>query len=282
MEAVGKHFNAMDEFGEVIRHFYCIQTPSDFEAITQHLSPNMEMMLVFNFGASARASFADDDFNKLEINRVALIGPLRKMLNYEVLANTDMIAVVFSANGFYHLFQLPVNEFSGDHIIDPDVFFQTTNFNTLWETLKSLSSLSERIQFLQDYTLTLIHAEDDAVTYLSKNVSYFDNLSVQPVRAMAMDQNVSERTVQLRFKKELGYSPKELIRFLRFKQVINRILQQNTQEIDWYTLIEEFSYHDQSHLIKDFHQYLGTTPQKFIREIAGKDFCVTKPGKYYS
>lgn len=281
MEEPGRIFDVPDPLSGVIRHFYSIQASSDFKTITQHLSPNLEMMLVFNFGTPARASFADDIFNDLKINGVSLIGPLRRMLNYEVLADTDFIAVVFSADGFYRLFQFPMNDFTGDHIIDPDVFFQTTIFNTLWETLKNLTSLNDRLQLLQDYALSLIHEEDEAVTYLSQNVSYFNNTAIQPVRAMAVDQEVSERTIQLRFKKQLGYSPKELMRFLRFKQVINSILQQD-KEVDWYTLIEKFGYHDQSHLIKDFHHYLGTTPQKFVREIAGKEFCVTKPGKYYS
>ena len=102
------------------------------------------------------------------------------------------------------------------------------------------------------------------------------------MRAIAQDSNLSERTVQLRFKKYLGYSPKELIRFLRFKQVIQSIQQQQSSQVDWYALVEQFGYHDQSHLIKDFKQYLGMTPQKFVKDIAGKEFCVSRPGKYYS
>ena len=282
METTGKHFDVTGLLCEVIRHFYCIQAPPNFKTITQHLSPNLEMMLVFNFGAPVRVSFAEDGFNELEINTVALIGPLRKMLNYEVLASIDIIVVVFGADGFYRLFQLPVNELNGDHIIDPDAFFHTTDFHTLWETLKSLPSLDDRIQFFQDYAVSLIQEGDDITTSLVNGIAYFDNPSIQPVRAMAIDQNVSERTIQLWFKKQLGFSPKELLRFLRFKQVINRILTQQNPVVDWYTIIEEFNYHDQSHLIKDFHQYLGTTPQKFIKEIIGKEFCVTKPGKYYS
>ncbi len=282
MEAIGEHIDATGELIGVIRHFYCIKTSPDFKTITQHLSPNLEMMLVFNFGDPARASFADDSFNELKINHVSLVGPLRKMLNYEVSAKTDIIAVVFQADGFYRLFQLPMNHLNGGNIIDPDVFFQTNIFNTLWKTLKNLPLLHERIRLLQDFALSLTNPENDDLNSLITKVSYFDNTAIQPVRAIAMNEEVSERTIQLRFKKELGYSPKELMRFIRFKQVISTIMQLEIKEIDWYTLVEEFGYHDQSHLIKDFHQYLGTTPQKFVREIAGKEFCVTKPGKFYS
>ena len=117
---------------------------------------------------------------------------------------------------------------------------------------------------------------------LLNGIGYFQQESVQPVRAIAMDSDLSERTIQLRFKKYLGYSPKELLRFIRFKKVIHQILQTENEQVDWYSLIETFGYHDQSHLIKDFHHYLGTTPQKFVRDIVGKEFCVSKEEKYYS
>ena len=282
MESIGKHFEVTGPLSEVVRHFYCIQTPPGFEKFDQHLSPDLEMMLVFNFGAPVRISFADDEYNGLEINRVAVIGPLRKMLNYEVLANTDAIISVFNINGFYRLFQLPMDEIGGEDILDPDELSKTTAFHDLWETLKNISSLNDRIQLLQNFVLAFIHETDDATAPLINGISYFHNPLIQPVRAMAADSEVSERTIQMRFKKYLGYSPKELLRFLRFKQVINSIQQQDNKEVDWYTLVEEFGYHDQSHLIKDFHHYLGTTPLKFIRDIAGKEFCVSRPGKYYS
>ena len=54
MESIGKHFEVTGTLSEVVRHFYCIQTPPGFEKFDQHLSPDLEMMLVFNFGAPVR------------------------------------------------------------------------------------------------------------------------------------------------------------------------------------------------------------------------------------
>lgn len=46
-------------------------------------------------------------------------------------------------------------------------------------------------------------------------------------------------------------------------------------------IIYQFGYHDQSHMIKDFQHYLGTTPKKFVEKLKDELFCVSKPGKYY-
>jgi len=277
MESIENHFEVTGPLHESIRYFYCIRTSSEFKTTNQHLSPNLEMMLIFNFGSPVRISFADDAYGELRLNRVGVVGPLRKMLNYEVLPGSDLIVAVFNTNGFYRLFELPMDEIGGETVMDPDDLAKTDGFSELWKILKNISSLNDRIDFLKDYARLFIHEVQEAAAPLIKGISYLHNPLIQPVRAMADDADVSERTIQLRFKKYLGYSPKEFIRFLRFKQVINAIQIQEATDVDWFGLIEKFGYHDQSHLIKDFHHYLGTTPQKFVREVAGKEFCVSRP-----
>ncbi|GLU55401.1 hypothetical protein Dfri01_48620 [Dyadobacter frigoris] len=282
MEPAGIHIDVDAPLNEVIKYLYCIQTPVDFETTYQHLSPNLEMMLIFNFGKPVGLSFADNTSADLKINKVAVIGPLRKMLTYELQPETNLIVVVFNPQGFYRLIQLPMDGMGESDLIDPDELLQITGFLALWKQLDSLPSLEDKIVLLKEYGLNFIQDADHASSPLLKGIDYFENPMIQPVRAIAMDSDLSERTIQLRFKKYLGYSPKELLRFLRFKKIISSILKLENQEVDWHGLVEEFGYHDQSHLIKDFHHYLGTTPHKFVREIVGKEFCMSREGKFYS
>ena len=282
MEIIATHIEVTDPAFDAIKYFYCIQTPADFQAKTQHLSPSLEMMLIFNFGSPVRVSFADAHFGGLQVERVSAIGPLRQMLHYEVLPGTDLIITVFNPDGFFRLMQMPMDEMGEEKVVDPDLLLHITGFNNLWQQLKDLATLDERISLLKEHAMAFIQDAEQATLPLVAGIPYFNNPLIQPVRAIAQDSNLSERTVQLRFKKYLGYSPKELIRFLRFKQVIESIQQQQSSQVDWYALVEQFGYHDQSHLIKDFKQYLGMKPQKFVKDIAGKEFCVSRPGKYYS
>ncbi len=282
MDPIGLHIDVGAPLNEVVKHLYCIRTPENFDTLVQRLSPNLEMMLVFNFGKPVRISFGDGIFQEQRMEKMAVIGPLRKMLNYEVLPDTSLIAVVFNADGFYRLFQLPVDSLNGETVVDPDELLGISGFRQLWEELDKLKGLEQKVDLLKEYGRSFIQNTEDASVPLLNGIGYFQQESVQPVRAIAMDSDLSERTIQLRFKKYLGYSPKELLRFIRFKKVINQILQNKNNQVDWYGLIDEFGYHDQSHLIKDFHHYLGTTPQKFVKDILGKEFCVSKEGRYYS
>lgn len=282
MQSPGIHIDVDAPLNEVIKYLYCIRTPADFETTLQHLSPNLEMLLVFNFGKPMNFYFSDKTSSDLKMDKVAVIGPLRKMLTYELQPDANLIVIVFNPQGFYRLMQLPMDEIGENDLIDPDELLQITGFHTLWSLLNDLPTLEEKIGLIKEYGLNFVREADYAFYPLLKGIDYFENPLVQPVKAIAMDSNLSERTIQLRFKKYLGYSPKELLRFLRFKKVINSILKLENQEVDWYGLIEEFGYHDQSHLIKDFHHYLDTTPYKFVREVVGKEFCVSREGKFYS
>jgi AraC-like DNA-binding protein len=270
MGLTGKHFEVEPPLSDIVNHFYSIQTTADFEETVAHLSPNFEMMLLFNFGAPLKISFAGEPLGEQQLDHVTVLGPLKKMLNYELLRNADILVIVFNLDGFYRLFQI-----TPEHVHLPDAISID-----LWPVLKRVS-LDERVQILSDYILSAMHAPEEGSVPLLDRAAYFDDPHIQPGKAIADDINLSERTIQLRFKKYVGYSPKEMIRFLRFKQVLNSIEQNPDNEIDWFDLIHNFGYHDQSHLIKDFNHYLGTTPQTFIKNLFGKEFCTTKPGRNY-
>lgn len=279
MALTGRRFEVAGPLSYIVKHFYTTQTTADELPVIHHLSPNYEMMVIFNFGSPTGISFAGAPLGGLQVGKVGILGPLRKMLNYEMGADADLLIVIFNLDGFYRLFQVPVDELDGEQVHDHLI---TPAYRELWQILSRTVVIEERIQILSDYILAFVQDADAAARPLLQGVEYFKDPLMQPAKAIAADADLSERSIQLRFKKYVGYSPKEMLRFLRFKQVINSIENNPGTAIDWYDLIHDFGYHDQSHLIKDFHHYLGTTPEVFIKQIAGKEFCTTGPGKHYS
>jgi len=261
---------------EVVSHFYQLSTANDAEVIVNHIMPNYEMHMIFNFGTPIRFSFNNEELNETTISNTAIMGPLRKKLTYEVRPNSDAIVVNFTLNGFYRLFKIPVSELTGECLLDPDVLIGDTCFHELWDKLNSIKDTRKRISLLSDYVLAFLNTNDKAALPLIKSAPYFNNPTVQPVKAIAFDNNLTERSIQLRFKKYVGYSPKELIRFLRFKDVINHLL--THKDTDLFEVIEKYGYYDQSHLGKDFKHFLGTTPQQFINSLDGQPFC-TRPAQ---
>jgi AraC-like DNA-binding protein len=134
----------------------------------------------------------------------------------------------------------------------------------LFEVEEGLRHL--RIQLLGGYMAVFVHQADAESLPLLDTIPYFRDPAVNPAKAVAIDHQLSDRTVQLRFQKYLGFSPKEMVRFIRFKQVLYRLIGQLPgKPVDWHELVVRHGYHDQSHLIKDFGHFLGTRPHQFVK-----------------
>ncbi|RPE09250.1 AraC family transcriptional regulator [Chitinophaga lutea] len=275
MQATGTFYEAPAALSSAIQHFYHIKGVADEVA---HLAPNFDMLLVFNFGAPMPFAFADEFPSNQVVVKTAVLGPLKKMFNYRLTAESDTLAVVFVLDGFYRLFQATPDE------TDAAKLAESEGLQELWQTLKDTPHTEDRVMLLGEYLQSMLRAPEEGAIPLVNGLPYFDNPLVQPAKAIAQDTGVSERTVQTRFRKYTGYSAKEVLRFIRFKQVLHRIREQvanGTRDIDWMDMVHDFGYHDQSHLIKDFRFYMGMAPEHFMKEIRENGFCVSRPGKYY-
>jgi AraC-like DNA-binding protein len=259
---------------EVITSFYHLFVAPDGEPVIRHVCPNLEMMLIFNFGEPVCISFHNNPLNNEVIRRTAVIGPLRQMLNYELLPGADGLVVNFKFNGFQRLFGMPLTGLTGNEGTNAEALMDNGRFDRLWEALAVLPTAEQRVSLLKQSAVGLLKENDQVLQTVIGNLAQFFNPRVDPVKAIAADTRLSERSIQLKFQKHTGYSVKELLRFLRFKEVIAYILARSNQKIAIFDLIARHDYHDQSHLIKDFQYFLGLAPQQFIKNLNNGSFCV--------
>ena len=269
---------AEPQFDQVYSHIYCVQQSA--QALpTQHLLvPNYEMLLVFNFGPDVPISLEHEPYI---IQQTAAIGPLQKLLRYELPPEADLMIVNFTLNGFYRLLGTPMNQLRGTDFFDPDLLLNDGCFQTLWAQLASMNLFNDRLQRINEFVSTYLKPTDEASHSLMTSIPHFRQTAIDPVKALAQTHQLSPRGVQLRFQTQLGYSAKELTRFLRFRNVVALVVQQFPIAPDWADLVLRYGYHDQSHLIKDFQQFMAMTPTEFIRQLAGQDVCISQTGKHY-
>ena len=267
-------FSVETPLEEVIHSFYHLSLASDEKPIIQHVCPNLEMMLVFNFGIPIRISFHNNPLDTEVIRHTAVIGPLRHMLNYELLPGADAIVINFKFNGFQRLFGTPLTGLTGEDLKREKMWTDQDSFDPLWEELAALPTTDQRVSLLKRSAIGLLKENDQVLQTIISNLAQFFNPCVDPIKAIAADTRLSERSIQLKFQKHTGYSVKELLRFLRFKEVIAYILSKNNQKIAIFDLIARHDYHDQSHLIKDFQYFLGVAPHRFIKNLNNGSFCV--------
>jgi methylphosphotriester-DNA--protein-cysteine methyltransferase len=90
-----------------------------------------------------------------------------------------------------------------------------------------------------------------------------------PIGRVAEEVGWSHKHLITRFRRQVGLRPKTAARLVRFDGVLGRL--DGRQPLDWGLVAREAGYADQAHLIRDFHQFTGTTPTEFVARTTPPD-----------
>ena len=83
------------------------------------------------------------------------------------------------------------------------------------------------------------------------------------IKAILKDDVSKRRQLEREFKGKIGISPKQLAKVIRLQSALKRILNRQSETLT--EIAYESEYYDQAHFIRDFKEFTGTTPRKFLR-----------------
>ncbi len=89
------------------------------------------------------------------------------------------------------------------------------------------------------------------------------NGGVGDMEMLTSSFRISERQLQRRFKRHVGIPLKRYERISRFELALNRLATVDYSKLT--SLAFELGYADQSHFIKEFHEFAGMSPYNFVR-----------------
>lgn len=264
MNYTGTLFKSIMPLSDVVDYIFTISYPAASQPHTYHLAPSLEMIIVLSFGSSVSCSFGTETTMSEFQGKVLILGPLRQMLNYELKAGSDLMVIAFKNDGFYRL----LSSFDKGRLLG--------YLEAVQSALIPIVNDQDRVSFLTTCFSSLVYDSEPAAYPLLDSIDQIHSSPMNPVELIAEKAAVSGRTIQLRFKKYAGYSSKELIRYLRFKQLLAWIVENKASKVNWMDLVVRHGYHDQSHLIKDFKYYTGLSPTKVLKMCRDGSLCLSR------
>jgi AraC-like DNA-binding protein len=247
------------EFEEVFSHFYFAENRSG-EVFTKTLLPSYQTIMVFNFGTPA--SFITKQNDEIAVDKCLVVGPIKHAFEYALPPGSEILVANFKDDAFFRFFgnaalsqNIPTN---------PDELLHENCFTLLWSALNKLTDNTTRVNTILDFCRPYLRNRDQ----IASQIADFESGSLSLVKEISEKNNLSERTIQINHKKYFGYSAKEISRFQRFLkaiQLIQTITSSNTAKIDWFEIIDQCGYYDQSQLIHDFKNYLNLSPSKYLK-----------------
>ncbi|WP_247236180.1 helix-turn-helix domain-containing protein [Telluribacter sp. SYSU D00476] len=257
------------EFSEVFTHFYVAQNLTS-QPVHKTLLPSFQTILLFSFGA--QLSFTSPSGTTVEVEKCLLLWPVKQAIAYTLPPGADLLAANFKADAFYRFFgQAMVSDALPMH---PDELLHENCFTNLWHLLKDIQTSAGRVGYLLDFCRPYLKYRDQTLASLAE---FSSDSRLNPIRVVAQQTDQHERTIQLKHKKYLGYSAKEINRYQRFLRVVELLEAKvaGTEKVDWQDIVSQGGYYDQSQLIHDFRHYLGLSPTHFLR--FQQDICIARP-----
>lgn len=198
----------------------------------------------------------------IPFNRCTIRG-LRTSKKYLIRIQGQFISftVKFNATGMYQLLGIPMDQFRNKAV--PASNISVLPFENITRQLLYAPDIETCINIVEPFLLQLVSRHiplsgvtDQAVELLRQQKG---NSSILQ---LATNCNLSLRQLERNFIREIGVSPKIYARMLRFQHLLQNKITTPTQK--WAALAYDNDYFDQMHLIKEFKQFLGTTPSAFV------------------
>lgn len=184
---------------------------------------------------------------------------------YKIFRNSAGIGTVlvyFTETGFTHFAAHPAHALFGLSIALEDVF----NKNSVLETEARLSqavSDQQRISIVERFFLKQLKAiEADKLVVEAVKLIYNSKGTIR-ISTLHQQLFISQSPFEKRFRKVVGTTPKKFASIVRFNTVLDQL--NGTRSLS--DLCYENNFFDHPHLIKNFKQFTGATPDQFKRTL---------------
>ncbi len=229
------------------------------EALFKAYPPKPEECLHFILRGSLEIELADRNKKELQLP-ITLLGQQTVVTPRYNSNNLLNFQIVFQPTAVFRLTGIPAFELTNKYLNAEDVFPKNIRF------------VFEELQQAKTYS-GLLTIADRYVTYLvsnaRKNAHQLDSVSNLMMKAdgnisldwLAKESCLCTKQFKRKFYERAGVNPKTYERIIRFIKAFNT--KNANRNWDWLKIAIECNYFDYQHLVKDYKNFTGLTPNEF-------------------
>lgn len=189
-----------------------------------------------------------------------VLGPVSKKYNYNMQGKGKIIGVKFNLGVLAKRFNCPLDKTIDREFAATDVFAMDDQQTLIGNALNAITDEAV-VAYLSHELQPFVHSLSPAVQKVQTLTEQIKvNSDINRVEMLADYAQISVRSLQRLFKTYVGLSPKWLIRKYRLHQTLEAL---ENQPLSLAELATNLGYADQSHLIRDFNEFLNITPKQY-------------------
>ncbi len=222
--------------------------------------PNGAIELIINFGDQQKTLNKQTLQIENYYKHFWIAGLQNEPIIIQSETDTNLVGIRFCPGGAYPFFKFPIIELS-DKVLEAD--WLKTELGDLRDEISDYSDLNRVVYVVQKYLFKKL----DEKFLLNPAVSFFiDKISVSSeeshINGFINKTGYTHKHFIALFKKQVGTTPKNLQRIIRFQKIIQSI--KNNPGSNWVDLLYEFSWCDPSHFVNDFKKLSGILPEQYL------------------
>jgi len=249
--------------GQLLQQYikcYYVYESSSTVTFEDTVFPSGCMEIIFNLGTGNWQTQPGDTF--VTHPPIELWGQLNRPLPVKSIGRNTMLGVRFYPHAVASFLPEKISLFNNQVVDYRDVADKSVN--TLQQQLQETRTWSKRIALLETYLLKQIEqagkrsGKVEVVKDLMYELRHQD--VYETMETIATRYGISARYMQQLFLQYTGLTPKLYNQINRFQHSLKLVTTRNTSLTD---IAYECGYADQSHFIKEFKAFTGTTPSGY-------------------
>ncbi len=234
----------------------------DGHDLVQPVPASLEHVLEFEFFQPPRIDYADG--SSASAYRISVVGPHTcPNAHVRLGGKIQSFGIFFEPFGFWQLFRIPNRELTDRSYDAHDLLGGCIQH--LWLSLAECTSFPQRVAIIEAYLLERAVRAAGQTSIMKAAAHLFQQRGTLRIQQLAMDTGLSVRHFERRFAESTGIAPKLFGRITRFQMAVDSKL--STPDRTWLSIAHKFGYHDQMHMIRDFHALGGASPANMLSEL---------------
>lgn len=250
-----------------VRYYWILKCHGSAASTDEYLAPDGFEELIFSFaGRFRRTEIHGDQVSRDVLERSYFVGCKTVGVNCLRLDDLCMVGVKLWPNSLHSLLGIPMAELRGK----PLRLVELGNRPLLELESKIHDARGEdEIKRVLDESLCPVELSRRSGGLVGLSISrIFDARGDIAIDDILRTEGAHYRTAERAFRERVGVPPKQLAKVVRFKHAYTT-LDPRASACPKAMSPLDFGYYDASHFLKDFRQFTGTSPRKFLRSQPG-------------
>jgi AraC-like DNA-binding protein len=234
----------------------------------QRLIPGGRVEMIFNFGdpfhwlIDGHAPVTPPPQGQLAVD-LQIMGQRDRIFFTRATGSTDLLGIRFKPGGIRAFTRIPVSEFLNS-MVPADLVLG--NHTHVWEAL--LSEEKDDLSRILTLNRLLRNVRQDPPAewaVLQAALGLIRGNTEEPsTLALCQQSGWYYKKMERAFLQSIGYTPKYFHRVVRFNKAVRLMNDRRDESLTG--IAYSCGYYDQSHFIRDFHRFAGTSPGRFTSE----------------